>query len=166
MKKKAMKQIWAPWRVEYIFGQKPDRCIFCKDYSRDDKKELVLYRGDFAAVMMNKFPYNNGHLLIYPWRHTASLEDLEKEETLELFKLIKCSAAILKKEMKPGGFNIGMNLGKEAGAGIDEHIHFHIVPRWNGDTNFMPVISEVRVLPEHLEATYDKLYPYFKKVTI
>ena len=158
-----MKQIWAPWRAEYIHGQKPSHCIFCKKYSKDDKNELVLYRGDFAAVMMNKFPYNNGHLLVYPWRHTSSLENMDKEETLELFKLIKWSVAILKKEMKPGGFNIGINLGKDAGAGIEDHIHFHIVPRWNGDTNFMPVISEVRVLPEHLEATYNKLYSHFQK---
>ncbi|MBI3755510.1 MAG: HIT domain-containing protein [Deltaproteobacteria bacterium] len=159
-----MKQLWAPWRAEYILGQKPSQCIFCKDYSKDDTKELVLYRGKLAAVMMNKFPYNNGHLLVYPWRHTSLLEDIEKEETLELFKLIKESVAILKKEMNPGGFNIGMNLGKEAGAGIEEHLHFHIVPRWNGDTNFMPVIGEVRVLPEHLQATYDKLYPHFQKI--
>ena len=158
-----MKQIWAPWRAEYIHGQKLSHCIFCKKYSKDDKNELVLYRGDFAAVMMNKFPYNNGHLLVYPWRHTSSLENMDKEETLELFKLIKWSVAILKKEMKPGGFNIGINLGKDAGAGIEDHIHFHIVPRWNGDTNFMPVISEVRVLPEHLKATYNKLYSHFQK---
>ena len=154
-----MKQIWAPWRAEYIHGQKLSHCIFCKD----DKNELVLYRGDLAAVMMNKFPYNNGHLLVYPWRHTSSLENMDKEETLELFKLIKWSVAILKKEMKPGVFNIGINLGKDAGAGIEDHIHFHIVPRWNGDTNFMPVISEVRVLPEHLETTYNKLYSHFQK---
>ncbi|MBI5875677.1 MAG: HIT domain-containing protein, partial [Deltaproteobacteria bacterium] len=97
-----MKQLWAPWRAEYILGQKSSQCIFCKDYSKDDTKELVLYRGKLAAVMMNKFPYNNGHLLVYPWRHTSLLEDIEKEETLELFKLIKESVAILKKEMNPG----------------------------------------------------------------
>lgn len=161
-----MKQIWAPWRVEYILGKKSEKCIFCRGYSKDDKKELVLYRGDFAAVMMNKFPYNNGHLLVYPWRHTSALEDMEKDEAMEIFKLIKKSVAILKKEMNPGGFNIGMNLGKEAGAGIEEHLHFHIVPRWNGDTNFMPVLGEVRVMSEHLQATYDKLYPYFQRLKI
>lgn len=159
-----MKQLWAPWRTEYILGNKSSQCIFCKEYSKDDKKELVLYRGNFAAVMMNKFPYNNGHLLVYPWKHTGLLEDMDSEESLEIFGLMKKSVTILKKEMNAGGFNIGMNLGKEAGAGIEEHIHFHIVPRWNGDTNFMPVIGEVRVMPEHLQATYDKLYPHFQKL--
>ncbi|HBR18452.1 MAG: HIT family hydrolase [Deltaproteobacteria bacterium RIFCSPLOWO2_12_FULL_43_16] len=159
-----MKQLWAPWRTEYILSNKSNFCIFCKEYSKDDKKELVLYRGNFAAVMMNKFPYNNGHLLVYPWKHTGLLEDMDSEESLEIFGLMKKSAAILKKEMNAGGFNIGMNLGKDAGAGIDAHIHFHIVPRWSGDTNFMPVISETRVMPEHLQATYNKLYPYFQKL--
>ena len=159
-----MKQIWAPWRAEYILGQKSSQCIFCKDYSKDDTKELVLYRGKLAAVMMNKFPYNNGHLLVYPWRHTSLLEDIEKEETLELFKLIKESATILKKEMNPGGFNIGMNLGKEAGAGIEEHIHFHIVPRWNGDTNFMPVLGEVKIISQDLLSTKKKLLEAYAKI--
>ncbi|MBI5049100.1 MAG: HIT domain-containing protein [Deltaproteobacteria bacterium] len=159
-----MKQIWAPWRAEYIHGRRLSRCIFCKEHSEDDKRELVLYKGDCAAVMMNKFPYTNGHLLVYPWKHTSSLEDIAEEETSELFELIKGSVSILKKEMNPGGFNIGMNLGKDAGAGIEEHLHFHIVPRWNGDTNFMPVISETRVMPEHLQFTYDKLFPYFQKL--
>lgn len=161
-----MKQLWAPWRTEYILSNKSSQCIFCKEYSKDDKKELVLYRGNFAAVMMNKFPYNNGHLLVYPWKHTGLLEDMDSEESLEIFGLMKKSAAILKKEMNAGGFNIGMNLGKDAGAGIDAHIHFHIVPRWNGDTNFMPVIGEVRVMPEHLQVTYEKLYPYFQKLKL
>ncbi|HAG52116.1 MAG: HIT family hydrolase [Deltaproteobacteria bacterium GWC2_42_51] len=167
-----MKQLWAPWRVDYILGnanntgQKPTQCIFCKEYSKDDKKELVLYRGSLAGVMMNKFPYNNGHLLVYPWKHSSLLEDMDSAETIEVFSLIKNAVAILKKEMSPGGFNIGMNLGKDAGAGIDEHLHFHVVPRWGGDTNFMPVISEVRVIPEHLQATYDKLYPHFQRLKI
>ncbi len=159
-----MKQIWAPWRIEYIKGEKPSRCIFCREHIEDEENELVLHQGKFAAVIMNKFPYNNGHLLIYPWKHTNRLEDMEDEETLELFSLIKRSVSILKKEMNPCGFNIGMNLGKAAGAGIDDHIHFHIVPRWNGDTNFMPVVGEVRVLPEHLKSTYQKLYPHFQKI--
>lgn len=161
-----MKQLWAPWRTEYILSNKSSQCIFCKEYSKDDKKELVLYRGNFATVMMNKFPYNNGHLLVYPWKHTGLLEDMDSEESLEIFGLMKKSVAILKKEMNAGSFNIGMNLGKDAGAGIDAHIHFHIVPRWNGDTNFMPVIGEVRVMPEHLQATYDKLYPHFQKLKL
>lgn len=161
-----MKQVWAPWRAEYILGQKSNQCIFCKGYSKDNKKDLLLYRGDLAAVMMNKFPYNNGHLLIYPWKHTSLLEDMETGEALELFALIQKSLSILKKAFNPGGFNIGMNLGREAGAGVDGHIHFHIVPRWNGDTNFMSVISEVRVMPEHLKTTYDKLYSYFHKLKI
>ena len=166
----AIKQLWAPWRGEYIQGP-PERrknkltgCIFCREYSKNNKKALVLYKGNFAAVMMNKFPYNNGHLLLYPWKHTALLEEMGAEEIQEFFLLLKKSVVILKKVFKPAGFNIGMNLGKASGAGIDEHIHFHIVPRWNGDTNFMPVIGEVRVMPEHLSATYNKLYQHFKRL--
>lgn len=166
----AIKQLWAPWRGEYIQGP-PERrknkltgCIFCREYSKNNKKALILYKGNFAAVMMNRFPYNNGHLLLYPWKHTALLEEMGAEEIQELFSLLKKSVVILKKVFKPAGFNIGMNLGKASGAGIDEHIHFHIVPRWNGDTNFMPVIGEVRVMPEHLSATYNKLYPHFKRL--
>ncbi len=167
----AIKQLWAPWRGEYIQGHserrknKPTGCIFCREYSKNNKKALVLYKGNFAAVMMNKFPYNNGHLLLYPWKHTALLEEMGAEEIQEIFSLLKKSVVILKKVFKPAGFNIGMNLGKASGAGIDEHIHFHIVPRWNGDTNFMSVIGEVRVMPEHLSATYNKLYPHFKRLT-
>jgi len=166
----AIKQLWAPWRGEYIQGHserlknKPTGCIFCREYSKNNKKALVLYKGNFAAVMMNKFPYNNGHLLLYPWKHTALLEEMGAEEIQEFFLLLKKSVVILKKVFKPAGFNIGMNLGKASGAGIDEHIHFHIVPRWNGDTNFMPVIGEVRVMPEHLSATYNKLYQHFKRL--
>ena len=166
----AIKQLWAPWRGEYIQGSperrknKPTGCIFCREYSKNNKKALILYKGNFAAVMMNRFPYNNGHLLLYPWKHTALLEKMGAEEIDELFSLLKKSVVILKKVFKPAGFNIGMNLGKASGAGIDEHIHFHIIPRWNGDTNFMPVIGEVRVMPEHLSATYNKLYSHFKKL--
>ena len=166
----AIKQLWAPWRGKYIQGpperrkNKPTDCIFCRGYSKNNKKALILYKGNFAAVMMNRFPYNNGHLLLYPWKHTALLEEMGAEEIQELFSLLKKSVVILKKVFKPAGFNIGMNLGKASGAGIDEHLHFHIVPRWNGDTNFMPVIGEVRVMPEHLSATYNKLYSHFKKL--
>lgn len=166
----AIKQLWAPWRGEYVQGHserrknKPTGCIFCREYSKNNKKALVLYKGNFAAVMMNKFPYNNGHLLLYPWKHTALLEEMGTEEIQEIFSLLKKSVVILKKVFKPAGFNIGMNLGKASGAGIDEHIHFHIVPRWNGDTNFMPVIGELRVMPEHLSATYNKLYQHFKRL--
>lgn len=166
----AIKQLWAPWRGEYIQGpperrrNKPTGCIFCREYSKNNKKALILYKGNFAAVMMNRFPYNNGHLLLYPWKHTALLEEMGAEEIQDFFSLLKKSVVILKKVFKPAGFNIGMNLGKASGAGIDEHIHFHIVPRWNGDTNFMPVIGEVRVMPEHLSATYNKLYPHFKRL--
>lgn len=167
-----MKQLWAPWRAEYIQGnnehnkEEQGHCIFCKEYITNNKNTLCLYKGTFAAVMMNKFPYNNGHLLVYPFKHTASLEDIGSEETLEIFGLIRESTTILRTEMKPDGFNIGINLGKAAGAGIDKHMHFHIVPRWNGDTNFMPVMSEVKILPEHLLSTYNKLYPHFQKLNI
>jgi len=116
--------------------------------------------------MMNKFPYNNGHLLVYPWKHTGLLEDMDSEESLEIFGLMKKSAAILKKEMNAGGFNIGMNIGKSSGAGFADHVHIHIVPRWNSDTNFMPVLSETKVMPEHLNSTYDKLLSLFKNIEL
>ncbi len=154
-----MERIWAPWRMEFIQGIKTSGCIFCKGAL--SKSELVLHKCETAGVMLNKFPYNNGHLLIFPARHTGTMEDLTSQESSDLFSLMQKSVSILKLELKPDGFNIGLNLGRAAGAGIEEHLHFHIVPRWNGDNNFMPVIAETKVMPEYLKSTYDKLKPYF-----
>ena len=114
-------------------------------------------------VIMNRFPYNNGHLLVAPWKHTSSLDGLKDEELLDLVRTVRWSVAVLRETMSPDGFNVGLNLGAVAGAGVESHVHFHIVPRWNGDTSFMTVLTEVRVIPEHLQQTYKMLLPYFKK---
>jgi len=153
-----MEQIWAPWRIEYIQMQKPEGCILCdKPNQKDDVANYILYRGDNNFVIMNSYPYNPGHLMVAPYRHVAHLEELTDEERHEHFDMVSRSVKLLKEAFSPAGFNIGMNMGKVAGAGIDDHIHTHIVPRWQGDTNFMPVIADVRVMPEALAETYDKL---------
>jgi ATP adenylyltransferase len=146
----------------YILGQRPERCIFCPEGNgEEDAERLILYRGRLSAVMMNRFPYNNGHLLVSPWTHTPSLEGLSAEELLDLMKTLRRSLAVLRKTMTPDGFNVGLNLGTVAGAGVEAHVHFHVVPRWNGDTNFMTVFADVRVIPEHLQETYRRLLPHF-----
>ncbi len=153
-----MKQIWAPWRIEYIQIQKPEGCILCdKPKQKDDAANYILYRGERNFIIMNSYPYNPGHLMIAPYRHVANLEELTDEERREHFEMVSRSVKILREVFNPAGFNIGMNLGKIAGAGIDDHIHTHIVPRWQGDTNFMPVIADVRVIPEALAETYENL---------
>ncbi len=156
--------IWAPWRIGYIVKIKKKGCFLCHSYkSRDDDKNFVVYRGKFSFVVMNIFPYNNGHLMIAPVRHLKDITSLTEEEDREIMELIKKSVKILKKLLKPEGFNIGLNLGKTAGAGLEDHIHFHIVPRWNGDTNFMPVISDTKVIPQSLSELYLELKEEFKK---
>lgn len=133
-------------------------CIFVDlPASTEDRKNLLLYRGRKAFVMLNRFPYTNGHLMIAPYKHTADLSELDDEELLEINKLLAAAVRWLTKAFKPEGFNIGVNLGQVAGAGIPTHVHWHIVPRWNGDTNFMTVIGDVRVIPQSLEDTYDRL---------
>jgi len=161
-----MKNLWAPWRMNYILSdQKEEGCIFCpgEDRSKDGER-LILYVGSLTVAMMNRFPYNNGHLLVAPVRHVAQMEDLSDEETLDLLRIVRESIGILRKVMQPEGFNVGMNLGCIAGAGMEEHMHFHIVPRWSGDTNFMTVLGEVRVIPEHIKETHRKLKPFFEKI--
>jgi ATP adenylyltransferase len=159
-----MKVVWAPWRMEYVGSdQKNEGCIFCPGNDRtQDEKKLILYRSDWSIVLMNRFPYSNGHLLIAPLRHTSSFDSLSPDEKLDLLNMVERSASVLKDVMDPAGFNIGMNLGKVAGAGVEDHMHFHIVPRWSGDTNYMTVLGEVRIIPEHIQATYEKLLPFFK----
>lgn len=160
-----MKQIWAPWRIKYILdSSKKNGCIFCeKIKEKKDKKNYILYRGKTCFIIMNLFPYNSGHLMIAPYKHTSELEDLVEEELLEIMQLTKKSLNILKKSLSPDGFNLGINLGKIAGAGIDTHLHLHIVPRWSGDTNFMPVISSTKVISESLDDTYRRLKKEIKK---
>lgn len=153
-----MEQLWAPWRIEYIEKAKESGCILCqKPRENNDGVNFILYRGQHNFIILNAFPYNPGHLMVAPYRHTGNLPDLTDEEVKEHFDLIKKGLALLKEVMEPSGFNIGLNLGKVAGAGIAEHLHTHIVPRWEADTNFMPVLSNTRVMPEALAATYRKL---------
>ena len=161
-----MKVLWAPWRTEYVTSTNEKAgCIFCLgDERSQQEKKLILYFGDLSVVLMNRFPYNNGHLLVAPLRHVPSLNALSSEEKLDLIALVEKSIGILEKVMSPGGFNVGLNLGKIAGAGVEDHIHFHVVPRWSGDTNYMTVFGEVRVIPEHLRATYQKLLPFFNEL--
>jgi ATP adenylyltransferase len=159
-----MDNMWAPWRMEYILSPKPDGCIFCDKPEQDtDRENFILYRGKTCFVIMNYYPYNNGHLMIVPYRHLGNFEDLNPQEHAEMMALLSTSTKIIKKLMNPEGLNIGMNLGKTAGAGIDDHLHFHIVPRWNGDTNFMPVVGHTKVLAQGLHETYDLLKPHYEK---
>lgn len=154
-----MQRLWAPWRMEYI--EKADRipgCIFCvKPAEGNDRESGIVCRGETAFIMMNAFPYNTGHVMIAPYKHTADLYELDDAELLEISHLVRYSVKLLRKAMSPDGFNVGVNLGRTAGAGIADHVHWHVVPRWNGDTNFMPVTANTKVLPESLEATRDKL---------
>jgi len=161
-----MKHIWGPWRMEYIRMKKPKGCIFCEKPQEDkDTENGILYRGEKNFIIMNSYPYSPGHLLVVPYRHLDSPEKLSKEERSEHFEMVSRCVEVLRKEFSPDGFNLGMNLGKVAGAGIDDHVHSHIVPRWQGDTNFMTVVGETRVLPEELSASAEKLRPVFERLS-
>ena len=157
-----VRKLWAPWRMKYIEcidDGDDDGCIFCdKVEENDDRKNYILYRGKTCYVIMNIFPYNNGHLMVVPYRHTCLIEDLDDETQLEMMKTVQLVITAFKNTMRPDGFNVGMNLGRTAGAGIADHLHIHVVPRWNGDTNFMPIIGETKVISESLEDTYEKLH--------
>lgn len=163
-----METLWAPWRIKFIeeLHGKSSGCVFCELALKngDDEKKLVLHRGKHCFVVMNKYPYNSGHLLVLPYRHVGEISELSQEERLEMMDLSILSIEVLKKAFNVEGFNCGMNLGKVAGAGIADHVHQHIVPRWMGDSNFMPVIGETRSIPEYLEDTYKKLVVLFKKI--
>ena len=153
-----MERIWAPWRIEYILMEKPEGCILCEKPEEDkDEQNYILYRGDKNFIILNSYPYNPGHLMVAPYRHTGNLEELTGEERNEHFEMVSRAIRALREAFNPGGFNIGANIGKVAGTGIDDHFHSHIVPRWQGDTNYMPVLADVRVLPEALAETYKKL---------
>ena len=158
-----MKQLWAPWRMEYVKSEKSDECIFCSlPKENDDTKNYILHRGQSAFIIMNIFPYNSAHLMVSPFRHIGCLTAQNAGEIKEMNNLTRWSIEIFRAVINPEGFNVGYNIGKAAGAGYDEHIHCHIVPRWTGDTNFMPVLGETKVHPEHLKTTYKKLLPHFK----
>lgn len=158
-----MDTLWAPWRIEYILQPKDDGCIFCeKPKQHNDLANLIPYRGQTCYVIMNYYPYNNGHIMVVPYRHTCDLTSLSHEENLEMMSLVSKSIQVISKALNPHGFNIGMNLGSVAGAGVKDHLHFHVVPRWNGDINFMPVVGHTKVISEALEVTCKKLKQYFE----
>jgi ATP adenylyltransferase len=149
--------------MAYIKGEKLPGCILCdKPKEKKDLSNLILKRGKHGFVMMNLYPYNNGHLMICPYEHVSTLEALSDEVSTNLMQLTKKSLSVLRKTFHPEGFNVGLNIGKSAGAGIEDHLHFHVVPRWGGDTNFMTSVSEIRVIPENLEETYKQLKPHFR----
>jgi ATP adenylyltransferase len=158
----AEERLWAPWRLEYIRGPKAEECIFCRAIeSEDDEDNYVVHRGELAFVMLNAYPYNNGHVMVAPYVHEPTIETLDDATTLEMMQLVKRSIAALREVYRPEGFNIGINQGGAAGAGIEEHVHQHVVPRWRGDTNFMPVIGDVRVLPQSLSDSWKQLRSVF-----
>ena len=162
-----MKPLWAPWRMEYVSSPKSETNIFeDKMNSKDDRDNLVLYRGKLSFILMNLYPYNNAHLLIAPYRTINTMEKLDDKESTEIMKLSQESMRILRVAMNADGFNLGLNVGKAAGAGIEEHLHFHVVPRWNGDNNFMPSIGNTKVMVQGLEDTYDMLKPEFDRIVL
>ena len=154
-----MDRLWAPWRMEFISKGEEKKCFLCNASAdtKNDKEHLVVKRGKLVFAIMNRFPYNNGHLLISPNRHVGLLEELTQEELLEIMNLSVEMKKKLDNAFKPDGYNMGINLGRVAGAGLPGHFHLHIVPRWNGDTNFMPVLGETKVMPEYLQKTYEKI---------
>ena len=163
-----MKQLWAPWRMEYILNEidKTEECIFCRfPQENNDEKYLIVYRSPLSFVILNKFPYNNGHLLVVPYQHTGDILELSEDIMIDLQRTIRKSVRVLRNVMQPHAMNIGMNLGRSAGAGIDTHLHYHIVPRWDGDTNFMPVVAGTKVVSESLRASWKKLQSEFQRLS-
>ena len=157
--------MWAPWRMSYVGADRAERnpgCVFCDlPAQEDDRAVYILHRGRLAYVIMNRYPYNNGHLMVVPYAHAPSLTDLPVEAAAEMVELTRRSQEVVQAAMRPQGFNVGMNQGRAAGAGIEEHLHLHLVPRWIGDTNFMPAIGDTRVMPQHLDETYELLQQGF-----
>ncbi|RLG46935.1 MAG: HIT family hydrolase [Thermoproteota archaeon] len=154
-----MKRLWAFWRIPYVraFFEREQGCIFCELPSRPDEEALILVRARYCFALMNRFPYNPGHVMVAPFRHVPSLEDLEEEEVLDMFRVTRSLLRAIRESLKPHGFNLGVNVGRVAGAGFEGHVHLHIVPRWNGDTNFMPVIADTKVVSESISDTYSIL---------
>jgi ATP adenylyltransferase len=155
-----MENLWAPWRMAFIEPKttQPQECIFCSQPAdHHDAKHHIVYRGPLCFMMLNLYPYNNGHLMIAPYQHVASIEALDAATLSDLMAQVQLALRALRIAMKPDGFNMGINEGKVAGAGFADHVHFHIVPRWNGDTNFMPVIADIKVVPDHIDSTYQRI---------
>ncbi len=161
-----MTNLWAPWRMDYILSaKKAKKCIFCPIKEESDEERLIICRTPYSLVMLNRYPYAYAHLMVAPIRHVHDPSKLKDEEMTDMFRNVGHSIAILKKAFRPMGFNVGMNLGAVGGAGILHHLHFHIVPRWKGDMNFMPTLADVRIIPEHLVQTYRRLSEQFQKLS-
>ena len=162
-----MKKLWAPWRLEYIINaQYEEGCIFCtKPQESTDKENLIAYRSQHCFVILNKYPYNNGHIMVVPYQHTSDLTCLSDDVLLNIQHVIQLSIKALNRSMNPHGINVGINIGRTAGAGIDEHLHYHLVPRWDGDTNFMPVLAETKVISEGLAESWEKLHKAFEELS-
>lgn len=159
-----MKHLWSPWRMEYIESSKETECVFCLAQGREDNAEnLIAFRGKRAYVILNRYPYTSGHLMVVPFDHKPNLEELDPETRAEMMELTSRCMSVLRRIYRPEAFNMGANIGEPAGAGIKSHVHIHIVPRWGGDTNFMTVVGEVRVLPEALETTYERVRKGFQE---
>jgi ATP adenylyltransferase len=162
-----MQLLWAPWRMEYILeakDQEPDGCIFCSlPRAQADRDNLMLWRGRRVFIVLNKFPYNPGHLMVVPYTHTAELAGLGPDELTDLMLGLRRAVDCLRQAMNPDGYNVGINLGRTAGAGIPGHLHYHVVPRWEGDYNFMPIIAETKIIPQHLLRIYDQLASVFQE---
>ena len=157
-------RLWAPWRLDYIRGEKAEGCIFCDEpAATDDAETYVVHRGERCFVILNAFPYNNGHVMVSPFKHVPSIEGLEPDELSELMTLAQRSIAALREVYRPEGFNLGINQGKVAGAGVEDHVHLHVVPRWGADTNFMPVVGSTRVLPQSLADSHRELSAAFER---
>ena len=155
-----MDRLWSPWRSEYIAsGGEPEGCIFCnfKDTPEHDERNYVVHRGTSNLIVLNRYPYTTGHLMVVPFEHVGDLDAVSKTTSNELMDLTKRAQTALRQAYKPEGLNIGMNIGRAAGAGIADHVHIHVLPRWVGDTNFMTSVADMRVLPEDLDTTYQKL---------
>ena len=156
-----MEHLWAPWRVRYILGAKEPGCFLCRNPQvADDAKNYILIRERTCFAVLNAYPYNSGHVMVVPYKHTAELDDLAETELADLMTLTRRCKQVLTRALKPDGFNIGMNLGRAAGAGVEDHMHLHIVPRWNGDTNFMTIADDIRVVPQALDAMYATFLQY------
>ena len=167
-----MKNLWAPWRMDYILGPKPDHCVLCIPEAHElsspeqDAERLVVYRGRLVFVMLNRYPYASGHLMVIPYRHVTDITELTPDESAELLSVTQLACRVLREASQPQGINVGINLGEAAGAGIRDHMHLHVVPRWNGDSSFIAVLDEVRVIPEHLRVTQERFAAMFAALSV
>ncbi|MEI8350572.1 MAG: HIT domain-containing protein [Candidatus Omnitrophota bacterium] len=159
-----MKKLWAPWRIKYVAKTQSKGCVLCRAYKRkNDTKNYIVLRSKYCFVLLNTFPYNNGHIMVVPNRHIASLEFLSTQEMLDMNKTLVTMIRVLRKVLRPHGFNVGINLGRVSGAGIDKHLHMHLVPRWSGDTNFMPVVAHTKVISQSLHSLQGEIKKYVSR---